>query len=158
MARALLFFTLAAVLSVVTFYGKSEHSFDFYLALPVGLYFIVAALLAFRPSASWQNQLSFAGLALVVWLILYGLSYNLLVVFIAPVAGGAGAWLVALLGQRFLNWSFSALRPIILTGLGTALAGILFMIAVRDLPKETFTIGLKAGVIVAFCNWEWACS
>ena len=33
-----------------------------------------------------------------------------------------------------------------------ALLGVLFMIAVRGLPKETFTIGLKAGVLTGL--WQ----
>ncbi len=152
MIRAVLFFTLSAVLSVVTFYQKSEHSLDLGLAVPIGLYFIAALLLTLRPQVSWDAQLQFAGLALAVWLVLFSLSYNLLFFVLAPISGGLGAWLACWLGRRFLNLGWPHLRPIVITGIGAVLLGILFMIAVRELPKETFTIGLKAGVITAL--WQ----
>ncbi|MCO6479353.1 MAG: hypothetical protein J5I94_22150 [Phaeodactylibacter sp.] len=152
MIRAALFFTLSAVLSVVTFYQKSEHSLDLGLAALVGLYFIAALLLTLRPQVSWDAQLQFAGLALAVWLVLFSLSYNLLFFVLAPISGGLGAWLICWLGRRFLNLGWPHLRPIVITGIGAALLGMLFMIAVRDLPKETFTIGLKAGVITGL--WQ----
>ncbi len=152
MNRAILLFSLSAVLSVVTFYGKSEHSLDLYLAVPVGLYFIAAFLLSFRPVASWSKRLQFAGLALVIWLVLYGVSYNLLFFVLAPVSGGLGAWLVCLLSKRFFELSPNKIAPIVIAGVLAAALGVLFMIAVKELPKETFTMGLKAGVVAAF--WQ----
>ena len=152
MTRAILLFSLSAILSVVTFYQKSEHSLDIELAIPVGLYFITALLLSIQPKVDWTEQLQFAGLALLVWLVLFSVSYNLLFFAIAPVAGGLGAWLTCWLGRRFLGFSWPRLSPIVITGVLAALLGVLFMIAVRGLPKDTFTIGLKAGVLTGL--WQ----
>lgn len=152
MVKAILFFSFSAILSVVTFYHKSEHSLDLDLAILVGLYFIAALLLAFRPRVSWDALLQFAGLALAVWLVLFSLSYNLLFFVIAPIAGGLGAWLACWLARRFLE--FPPLRPAraVVVGVVAVLLGLLFMVVVRELPKETFTIGLKAGVITGL--WQ----
>ena len=152
MTRAIFLFSLSAILSVVTFYQKSEHSLDIELAIPVGLYFITALLLSIQPKVDWTEQLQFAGLALLVWLVLFSVSYNLLFFAIAPVAGGLGAWLTCWLGRRFLGFSWPRLSPIVITGVLAALLGVLFMIAVRGLPKDTFTIGLKAGVLTGL--WQ----
>ena len=152
MIRAVLLFTLSAILSVVTLYHKSEHSLDLDLAIPVGLYFIAAMLLSFRPRARWDAQLQFAGLALLVWLVLFSLSYNLLFFIIAPISGGLGGWLICWLGRRFLALSWPRLLPIVITGIGAVLLGVLFMVAGRALPKDTFTIGLKAGIIAGL--WQ----
>ena len=152
MNRAYVLFTLAAVLSILTFYNKSEPSYDYYLAIPIGLYFIGALLFSSRPKVGWSSLLQFSGLALLLWLVLYSLSYSLLFVIIAPVAGGIGAWLITLLSRHFLQLSLPKLLPIIITGVVTALLGVLFMIIVREMPKETYTIGLKAGVVTAF--WQ----
>ncbi|MCO6488498.1 MAG: hypothetical protein J5I98_08780 [Phaeodactylibacter sp.] len=152
MARTILLFTLSAFLSVFTFYQKSEHSLDLGLAVLVGLYFIAAMLLSFRPRASWGAQLQFAGLALLVWLVLFSFSYNLLFWILAPVSGGLGAWLVCRLSRRFLGLSWPALQPIVMTGTAAAVAGVLLMISFRSLPKDIFTIGLKAGIMVGL--WQ----
>ena len=151
-ARVTFLFILSAILSVLTLYQKPEHSLDLQLAIPVGLYFIAALLLSLRPRVSWDAQLQFAGLALAVWLVLFSVSYNLLFFAIAPVAGGLGAWLTCWLGRRFLGFSWPRLSPIVITGVLAALLGVLFMIAVRGLPKDTFTIGLKAGVLTGL--WQ----
>ena len=159
-ARVTLLFILSAILSVLTLYQKPEHSLDLQLAIPVGLYFIAALLLSLRPRVSWDAQLQFAGLALAVWLVLFSVSYNLLFFVLAPISGGLGAWLTCWLGRRFLDLSWPRLWPIAITGVGAAVLGVLFMIAVRGLPKDTFTIGLKAGVIAGLwqigVGWQMA--
>lgn len=154
MNRAIFSFSLAAVLSVITMYGMAEHRYDMLLVLPAGLYFIVAFLLNFRPEAGWNERLQFGGLALVVWLVLFGVSYNLLFFIAVPIAGPLGAWLICLLSDRFLGLKVEKVLPILLAGLLGACIGLVFMILAKELPKETFTIGLKAGVIVA-C-WQLA--
>ena len=154
MTRSISFFTIAATLSVLTFYQKPEYSLGFGYLVPIGLYFIVALLLDLRPRASWDSQLQFAGLALAVWLVLFSLSYNVLFFIAAPLAGGLGAWLVCWLGRKFLGLNWRRILPIIITGVIAALLGVLFMILVSEQPKETYTISLKAGVITGF--WQLA--
>lgn len=152
MLRATLLFTISAVLSIITLYSKSEHSFDYKLVLPAGIYFLLAFLLAFRPKVGWVPMAQFAGLSLLVWLVLYSLSYNLLVLFIAPVSGGISAWLISMMSQRLLQLPLKKITPVVITGVVATIIGIVFMIAVKNLPKETFTIGLKTGVIAAL--WQ----
>lgn len=152
MTRAAFFFAFSAVLSVATFYHKPEHNLGYEYTIPVGLYFIAALVFSLRPRVSWDAQLQFAGLALAVWLVLFSISYNLLFFILAPISGGLGAWLACWLGRRFLEIDLPRQRPIVLMGIGAVLLGMLFMIAVRSLPKDTFTIGLKAGVITGL--WQ----
>lgn len=152
MLKAILLFSISAVLSVITLYSKTEHSFDYKLIIPAGVYFLVAFLLSFRPKVGWVPILQFAGLSLLMWLVLYSVSYNLLFLFIAPVAGGVGAWLITLMSQQLLQLSLKKIRPVVVTGVAATLIGIVFMIAVRSLPKETFTMGLKTGVMTAL--WQ----
>jgi hypothetical protein len=147
MLRALLFFSLSAILSVITFYGKPESTLDLHLAAPVGAYFILATLLSLRPKVSTAAQLQFAALSLLIWLVLFSFSYNVLFAFLVPLSGGIGAWLISILGKRLLAMQFGSPWQIILTGVLTAVLGLLFMILVKEMPKETYTIGLKAGVI-----------
>lgn len=152
MLRATLFFTISAVLSVITLFPKSEHSFDYILILPVGIYFLAAFFLTFRPKAGWGPLIQFSGLSLLIWTILFGVSYNLLFLFVAPVAGGVGAWLICFMSQKLLHISLKKITPVVITGVVATIIGIAFMIAVKNLPKETFTIGLKTGVIAAL--WQ----
>lgn len=154
MNRAVFSFSLAAVLSVVTMYGMAEHRYDMLLVLPVGLYFIVAFLLSFRPAAGRKAQWQFGALALVIWLVLFGVSYNLLFMFIAPVAGGLGAWLICWLSERFLAMKVEKVMPIIIAGVLGAVIGLIFMVLGKDLPREVFTIGCKAGLVAA--GWQLA--
>lgn len=154
MTRSILFFTIAATLSVLTFYQKPEHSLGFGYLVPIGLYFIIALLLGLRPRVSWNSQLQFAGLALAVWLVLFSLSYHVLFFIAAPLAGGIGAWLICWLGRQFLGINWPRLLPIVITGVVAVLLGMLFMILVREQPQETYTIGLKAGLITGF--WQLA--
>ncbi len=148
MRRAILLFLVSALLSVGTFYPKSEHLFDFHLVLPVGLYFIVAILLAFRPKVDRKDQLGFAGLAMLVWLVLFLLSYNVLFLFIVPVAGGVGAWLIFLLGKKRLQLPIHRPWPVIWAGVVAVLTGLGFMM----LMKNQVSIGLKAGVLTGL--WQ----
>lgn len=152
MIRSLLFFSLAALLTALTFIPKTDHSYDMMLLVPIGLYFIVALLLSFRPQVEWSQQLLFAGLALLIWLLLFMVSFSVIFFILVPISGAAGAWLIWFLGKRYLELDFGKPLPIILTGLGTAVAGVLFMIAVKELPKETFTMGVKNAVITAL--WQ----
>lgn len=152
MPRAILSFSIAAILTIITLYNKVEHSLDFPRVLPAGLYFLVAFLITFRPKVAWSQILIFAGLSMVLWLVLFGVSYNLLFLFIAPVAGGLGAWLITVMSRRLLQLSLKKITPIVITGVVATLLGIVFMIAVKNLPKETFTMGLKTGVIAGL--WQ----
>ena len=152
MLRALLLFSISATLSVITLYSKSEHSFDYQLVLPAGIYFIIAFLLAFRPKVTWQNMAYFTGISIIIWLFLFSISYNLLFIVFVPLSGGLGAWSMSYLSKNFLNIPLKKQTPIIITGVLATILGILFMIAVKKMPKETFTIGLKTGVIVAL--WQ----
>ena len=148
MTRALILFILSALLSIGTFYLKSEHRFDVQLVVPVGLYFIIAFLLAIQPSVETQKKLQFAGLALLVWIVLFLASYNVLFVFIAPVAGGLGAWLIILLSRKFLDLTAENIWPVVWTGVVMALIGIGFM----ALVKKQVSIGLKAGILTGL--WQ----
>lgn len=152
MIRSSIFFSLSALLTAITFIPKTEHSYDLIIIAPVGLYFIAALLLSFRPQVEWSQQFLFAGLALLIWLVLFMASFSLLFFILVPISGAVGAWLVSLLGKRYLGLDFGKPLPIILTGLGTAVAGVLFMIAVKELPKETFTMGVKNAVIASL--WQ----
>ena len=148
MTRTILLFTFSAVLSIATFYFKSEHSLDIYLVIPVGLYFIIAYFLSFQPKVETSEKLRFAGLALLVWLVLFAISYNLLFFIIAPLAGGLGAWLIFLLSKKYLGMHLKKPWHIILTGVGASLLGIGFMILV----KQSASIGIKAGVLTGL--WQ----
>jgi tellurite resistance protein TehA-like permease len=152
MTRAILFFAVSAVASFFTLLAKSEHSFDVYLLVPVGLYFIAAMLLTFRPTVDAKGYLAFTGAALLIWLVLFAVTYNALFVVILPIAGGLGAWLMTRLGKAFLALPFGDPRYVIVTGIGATLAGLIFMMAVRSMPKDVFTLGVKTGVIVAL--WQ----
>ncbi len=152
MIRAFLLFLAAAILSTFTFYGKSEHSLDYILAVPVGIYFILAFFLVIRSKVALPEKLKFAGFSLLIWLVLYSVSYNLLFLFIAPVAGGLGAWLISRLSKQFLDLQYGSPWQIVLTGVLTAVLGVLFIIIVKEMPKETYTIGLKVGVLTGL--WQ----
>lgn len=149
MLRPTFFFALAAILSVVTFYFKSDHLLDLHLAIPVGLYFIGALLLTWRPRAPTSDLLLFAGSALLLWLVLFIVSYNALFFVMVPLAGGLGAWGIGRLGEYFLGQDFTTKRPLVITGIIAGIVGLVLMIATKELPKETFTVGFKAGLIVA---------
>lgn len=152
MIRSSIFFSLSALLTALTFIPKTEHSYDMMLLVPIGLYFIVALLLSFRPQVEWSQQLLFAGLALLTWLVLFMASFSLFFFILVPISGAAGAWLIWFLSKRYLDLDTGKPLPIILAGLGTALAGLLFMIAVKELPKEIFTMGVKNAVITSL--WQ----
>lgn len=148
MTRNILLFVLSAVLSIGTFYFKSEHRYDLELVIPVGIYFILAVLYVFQPRVEMSKKLQFAGLALLTWLVLFGVSYNLLFMFIVPIAGGVGAYMIVYLGKEFLGLNIK--RPWRVTWVGAiaALLGLAFMILV----KNQISIGWRIGLLVAF--WQ----
>ncbi len=152
MSKSLVYFILSAILSIVTLYTKSEHSFDYVLVVPVGLYFIAAVLLAWKPEVETRNKIAFSALALLLWLVLFSVSYNLLFFIIAPIAGGVGAWVIVLLCNKYLDIYFNPIKFIIIAGVVGSIIGVLLMMVMKGLPKDTFTMGLKSGLIVAF--WQ----
>jgi hypothetical protein len=154
MNRPLLLFLLSAVLSVLTFLFKTEHSYDLYLLFPVGLFFIAALLFGFQPQVEKREWLKFAGLATLVWLSLFLISYNLLFFVLVPVSGGIGAWLIGLMSKRILQLPIQSFRNLIIAGVAGASLGVLFMIIAKDFNKEIFDMGLKAGIIVGL--WQVA--
>ena len=154
MNRPLLLFLLSAVLSVLTFLPKTEHSYDMILVFPVGLYFLAALLFGFQPRVEKKEWLKFAGLAMLVWLSLFLISYNLLFFVLVPISGGIGAWLIGLMSKRILELPLQSFRNLIIAGVVGASLGVLFMIAVKNLNKEIFDMGLKAGAVVAL--WQVA--
>lgn len=152
MSKSLVYFILSAILSIVTLYTKSEHSFDYVLVVPVGLYFIAAVLLAWKPEVETRNKIAFSAPALLLWLVLFSVSYNLLFFIIAPIAGGVGAWVIVLLCNKYLDIYFNPIKFIIIAGVVGSIIGVLLMMVMKGLPKDTFTMGLKSGLIVAF--WQ----
>lgn len=152
MTRSIFLFILSGILSIVTFYFKSEHSIDYHFVIPVGLYFIAATLLAFRPRVEMKEKLLFVGLALLVWLVLFSVSFNLLFPIIAPISGALGAWVVCILCGKYLEIEIPKKWPVILSGFIATLLGLLFMVAVKKLQEETFPIVLNAGVITGL--WQ----
>jgi hypothetical protein len=143
-----LIFVLSAVLSIGTFYFKSEHLYDLQLVIPVGIYFILAVLYVFQPQVEMSKKLQFAGLALLTWLVLFAVSYNLLFMFIVPIAGGVGAYLIVFLGKKFLDLSIKKPWRVTWAGAVAALLGLAFMILV----KNQISIGWRVGLLVAF--WQ----
>jgi hypothetical protein len=148
MTRNILIFVLSAVLSIGTFYFKSEHLYDLQLVIPVGIYFILAVLYVFQPQVEMTKKLQFAGLALLTWLVLFAVSYNLLFMFIVPIAGGVGAYLIVFLGKKFLDLGIKKPWRVTWAGAVAALLGLAFMILV----KNQISIGWRVGLLVAF--WQ----
>ncbi|MEZ4935134.1 MAG: hypothetical protein R2788_23750 [Saprospiraceae bacterium] len=148
MLRNILIFVLSAVLSIGTFYFKSEHLYDLQLVIPVGIYFILAVLYVFQPQVEMTKKLQFAGLALLTWLVLFAVSYNLLFMFIVPIAGGIGAYLIVFLGKKFLDLGIKKPWRVTWAGAVAALLGLAFMILV----KNQISIGWRVGLLVAF--WQ----
>lgn len=148
MLRNISIFVLSALLSIGTFHFKSEHLYDLQLVVPVGIYFILAVLYVFQPPVELSKKLQFAGLALLTWLVLFGVSYNLLFMFIVPIAGGVGAWLIVFLGEKFLDIKIKKPLRVTWAGAVAALLGIAFMILV----KNQISIGWRAGLLIAI--WQ----
>ncbi|MEO1263829.1 MAG: hypothetical protein AAFZ15_33800 [Bacteroidota bacterium] len=148
MGRSIPIFVAAGILSLGTFYFKSEHSYDMHLVIPVGIYFITAYLLAFKPAVALKNKLIFSAISLLVWLVLFGASYNLFFFVAAPLSGGIGAWLIILLSKKYLNIDIQKKWPVIIIGLAAAVLGLAFMVLV----KKGASIGIKAGIMVAL--WQ----
>ena len=148
MPKSILLFVASGILSFATFYFKSEHFYDMHLVVPVGVYFIVAYLLSFQPQVELKNKLIFFGSALVIWLVLFGISYNMLFFITAPVSGALGAWLIIFLSNKYLQISFEKKWTAVTIGLVAALLGLAFMIMV----KKGASIGIKAGLMTAL--WQ----